>query len=131
MERGRGDFPKEEEKAKMEEKMKIEKLKSLLKGECMNEEEYNEYSDFIKEHLASASVYRLALTDEYLTYVYDESNHLEKAFEDVYMICDRDVAVKKAKEIAEECRYMLDEDLIKNCGISIFCDGEYIDEVEI
>jgi hypothetical protein len=118
--------------------MKIEKLNALLKGEIMNEEEYNEYRDYIKENLDSlkenlknVNGYRLALTDEYLSYVYDESNHLEKAFEDVYMICARDVAVKKAKEIAEECRYTLDEDLIENCGISIFCDGEYIEEVEI
>lgn len=118
--------------------MTIEKLKSVLEGKFMNEEEYYECIEFIdgnfdsiKEILTGAREYRLALTDKWLIDVYDDFAHDHKAVEDIFMICKRYVAVNAAKELAEECSYHFDEDLIKNCGISIFCEGDYIEEVEI
>ncbi len=100
----------------------LEKLSRILKEECMSEDEYNLYSEFFDRH--SDCVYRLALTDEYLSNVYIGQK-------DLYVIGNINTAVEKAKVLAMECSVYLDQDEIRECGISIFHEGEYVGEVKI
>ncbi len=100
----------------------LEEFSKILKEEVMSEDEYNWYSEFLDRR--PYYVYRLSLTDEYLSPVF----HGQR---DLYVIGDINAAIKKATKLAEECLFHLDHDVARGCGISIFHEGDHVGEVEI